>query len=87
MQGCQIFLGTIYLNKKKYSNNHKIYQMAIRYTTWLKMFRMAVKWCSFPRPLNICQNVIWGMKIYLRATMTLHRFYIPTKMKYNQIIM
>jgi hypothetical protein len=29
-QGCQIFLGPKYLNGEKYTNCHKIYQMAIK---------------------------------------------------------
>jgi hypothetical protein len=31
-QGCQIFLGTPYQNGKNIPNEHKIYQLAIKYT-------------------------------------------------------
>jgi hypothetical protein len=31
-QGCQIFLDTTYQNGKMYHNDHKIYQMEIKYT-------------------------------------------------------
>jgi hypothetical protein len=35
IQGCQIFLGTKYPNREKLPNDHKIYQMAIKYFQWL----------------------------------------------------
>jgi hypothetical protein len=33
-QGCQIFLGTTYQNGKNIPKDHKIYQMATKYTKW-----------------------------------------------------
>jgi hypothetical protein len=33
-QDCQIFHGTTYQNGENVSNDHKIYQMAIKYTKW-----------------------------------------------------
>jgi hypothetical protein len=34
VNGCQIFPGTTYQNGKNILNNHKIYQMATKYSKW-----------------------------------------------------
>jgi hypothetical protein len=34
VQGCQIYLGTTYQNGKNIPNDHKMYQMAVKYTIY-----------------------------------------------------
>jgi hypothetical protein len=33
-QGCQIFLDAIYQNGKNIPDDHKLYQMAVKYSKW-----------------------------------------------------
>jgi hypothetical protein len=45
--GCgQIFLGKAYQNGGKIPNDHKMYQMAITFTTWPKIYQMAIKYTN-----------------------------------------
>jgi hypothetical protein len=34
MQGCQIFIGTTYQNRKNIPNDQKLYEIATKYTKW-----------------------------------------------------
>jgi hypothetical protein len=63
-QGCQIYTGTRYPTGKYIPNNHKIYQMATKYTKWPqnipnghKIYQMATKYTKWP------QNIPNGLKM------------------------
>jgi hypothetical protein len=64
LQGCQIFLGTWYQNRKNVPNGHKMYQMDTKCTKWTqnvpnghKMYQMDTKCTKWT------QNVPYGYKI------------------------
>jgi hypothetical protein len=77
VQGCQIFLGTTYQHGKNLPNNHKIYQITIKYVCQMaayvcnapncrKIDQMAVKYANIfhcKGPPKFTQIWIFGLKI------------------------
>jgi hypothetical protein len=64
VQGCQISLGTKCQNGKNIPNNHKIYQMATKYTMYVnsrKMFQMAITYNNIFHSKTKCTQMSEGI--------------------------
>jgi hypothetical protein len=71
-QGCQIFLGPTYQNWKNIPNNPNICQMATKYTNGHRMDQMAIKYtkiCHCKSLRNLPKIMIFGFKICHLATL------------------
>jgi hypothetical protein len=72
-QGCQIFLDTKYQNGGNYTILPLQYQMAINYTKWPQYtandHRIKQQF-PFQGPPIFAQTRIFGLKIYIPATLT-----------------
>jgi hypothetical protein len=69
IQGCQIFHGALYQNRKKLPNEQKMYQMVIRYPKFPRNNPNLHKAFLNRRPLKITQIGIFGLKNNHLATL------------------
>jgi hypothetical protein len=77
IQGCQIFRGTTYQNGENLPNDHKIYQMVVKYSKWPQN----IPTLSFARSFKIYpygnfgfENIPSGNPGEIKAIYLLHNF-------------